>query len=153
MSESTARGHYLPAVLHLSEQAVTEQPYYSLTRNRHYRGCQDNQPWFTEPQIGLHLELEALAMRLSRCCVSQPITGEIEEKDDIIGKLGQLQRQFWLSCSPAYEFRDSGFTTCKCLVDLSQNSRCRGTNKQTKWMLVNIKMKKKKHTVIMLICH
>lgn len=81
--------------------AVTEQPYCSPKRNRHYRGCQDNQPWFTEPQIGLHLGLEALAMRLSRCCASQPITGEIEEKDDIIGKLGQMQGVFWLSSPPA----------------------------------------------------
>ena len=40
-------------------------------------------------------------MRLSRCCASQPITGEIEEKDDIIGKLGQMQGVFWLSSPPA----------------------------------------------------
>lgn len=84
---------------------VTEQPYYTPTRNRHYRGCQDNQPWFTEPQIGLHLGLEALAMRLSRCCASQPITGELAEKDDIIGKLGQMQWVFWLSCPPVRVFR------------------------------------------------
>lgn len=84
---------------------VTEQPYYTPTRNRHYRGCQDNQPWFTEPQKGLHLGLEALAMRLSRCCASQPITGELAEKDDIIGKLGQMQWVFWLSCPPVYVSR------------------------------------------------
>lgn len=65
-------------------------------------GCQDNQPWFTEPQIGLHLGLEVLAMRLSRCCASQPITGELAEKDDIIGKLGQTQWVFRLSCPPVY---------------------------------------------------
>lgn len=69
--------------------------------NRHYRGCQDNQPWFMA-QIGLHLGLEALAMRLSRCCACQPITGELAEKDDIIGKLGQMQRVLWLSCPLVY---------------------------------------------------
>lgn len=82
---------------------VTEQPYCSPTRNRHYRGCQDNQPWFKEPQIGFHLGLEALAMRLSRCCASQPIAGETEEKDDIIGKLGQTRWFFWLLFPPACE--------------------------------------------------
>lgn len=83
---------------------VTELPYYPPTRNRHYRGCQDNQPWFTEPRLGLHLGLEALAMRLSRCWASQPITGEQAEKDDIIGKLGQMQLVLWLSCPPACFF-------------------------------------------------
>lgn len=99
------KGHCLPVIIRFSiwMNTVTEQPYYSPTRNRHYRGCQDNQPWFTEPQIGLHLRLEALAMRLSRCCASQPITGEIEEKDDIIGKLGQTVWIFWLSSPLAYE--------------------------------------------------
>lgn len=42
-------------------------------------------------------------MRLSRCCATQPITGEIDEKDDIIGKLGQMQGGFGLSSPPAHE--------------------------------------------------
>lgn len=46
VNESTTWSSRNHQVLHLSEHTVTEQPYYSLTGNRHYKGCQDNQPWF-----------------------------------------------------------------------------------------------------------
>lgn len=40
-------------------------------------------------------------MRPRRCCACQPIAGERAEKDDIIGKLGQMQQVFRLLCPPA----------------------------------------------------
>lgn len=72
-----------------SSGARLEQPWH--TPKSTWQGCQDNRPWFAEPLIGLHLGLEVLAMRLSRCCARQPITGALAEKDDIIGKLGHMQ--------------------------------------------------------------
>lgn len=32
------------SIIQVLQPAVTEPPYCSLTRSRHYRGCQDNQP-------------------------------------------------------------------------------------------------------------
>lgn len=49
----------------------------------------------------LHLGAGSPAMRPKRCCACQPIEGERAEKDDIIGKLGQMQRIVWLLCVPA----------------------------------------------------
>lgn len=88
-------------VLHLSERCHRTAILFPDEEST-LQGLSGQPAMIHRAQIGLHLELEALAMRLSRCCASQPIAGEIEEKDDIIGKLGQTQTAFCLSCPPAH---------------------------------------------------